>query len=160
MVDTSQSDPYSVPRQKMVEAQLRARGIRDERVLDAMLRVPRHEFIAEELRSQAYKDHPISIACGQTISQPYIVAIMLEDLRLQPWDVALEIGTGSGYLTAVMCRLVAHVYSIERHAELAETARGTLARLGCDNVAIAVGDGSMGWPEKAPFDAIIVSAAA
>jgi protein-L-isoaspartate(D-aspartate) O-methyltransferase len=144
----------------MVASQLRQRGIRDSRVLDAMAKVPRHEFVAEQYSLQAYEDHPIQIGEGQTISQPYIVARMLEALALHPSDVVLEIGTGSGYQTALLAELSRHIYSVERHAALAEMAGANLTRLGYRNVTISVGDGSHGVPEKAPFDAIVVSAAA
>jgi protein-L-isoaspartate(D-aspartate) O-methyltransferase len=144
----------------MVESQLRGRGIRDERVLAAMFRVPRHEFVSEEHRDQVYEDHPIPIGEGQTISQPYIVAIMLEALALTPSDIVLEIGTGSGYQTALLSELTRQVYSVERHEALARAARATLARLGFNNVEVFVGDGSRGLPDRAPFDAIVVSAAA
>jgi len=144
----------------MVESQLRGRGIRDERVLAAMFRVPRHEFVSEEHRDQVYEDHPIPIGEGQTISQPYIVAIMLEALALNPSDTVLEIGTGSGYQTALLSELTRQVYSVERHEALARAARATLARLGFNNVEVFVGDGSRGLPDRAPFDAIVVSAAA
>jgi len=154
------SDRFAAERQNMVGSQLRARGIRDERVLDAMARVPRHEFVAERYRDQAYEDHPIPIGEGQTVSQPYIVALMLETLLLEPSSSVLEIGTGSGYQTAVLAELAAHVYSVERHPQLAREAEATLARLGYNNVTILVGDGSQGLPTLAPFDAIVVSAAA
>jgi len=145
---------------KMVRQQLEDRGIRDQRVLEAMLEVPRHEFVVEELWSEAYEDHPLPIGAGQTISQPYIVAVMLQHLSLRPEDRVLEVGTGSGYATALLSRLCARVDSIERHAELAESARLVLARLGYSNVRIVVGDGALGLPQYAPFDAILVSAAA
>lgn len=151
---------YSNLRTEMVEAQLRSRGIRDPRVLDAMARVPRHEFTPEPYRSQAYEDHPLPIAEEQTISQPYIVAIMLEALALQPSDKVLEIGTGSGYVTALLAELAAHVVSIERHASLADEARQLLSAMGYQNVRIITGDGSAGFAECAPYDKIIVSAAA
>jgi len=144
----------------MVDSQLRARGISDERVLAAMLRVPRHLFAPERSRDQAYEDHPLPIAEGQTISQPYIVAIMLEALALLPADRVLEIGTGSGYLTALLAELVTQVISIERHPSLADSARRLLAGMGYDQVTVIAGDGSRGFPETAPYDAIIVSAAA
>lgn len=144
----------------MVESQLRARGIRDERVLAAMFRVPRHEFVPEEYRDQAYEDHPIPIGEGQTLSQPYIVAVMLEALALESSDVVLEVGTGSGYQTALLAELTKQVYSVERHESLARAAQATLIRLGYTNVEIVLGDGSHGLPERAPFDAIVVSAAA
>jgi protein-L-isoaspartate(D-aspartate) O-methyltransferase len=143
----------------MVRVQLAARGIHDRRVLEAMLDLPRHEFVPEALRDRAYEDHPLPIGAGQTISQPYIVAVMLEYLALQPTDLVLEVGTGSGYVTALLSRMCAEVYSVERHAELASVAETTLARLGYSNVKIRVGDGSQGWREYAPFDAIVVSAA-
>lgn len=144
----------------MVKAQLRARGVRDERVLAAMERVPRHEFAPEPYRNQAYEDHPLPIGEGQTISQPYIVAVMLEALALSASDRVLEVGTGSGYLTALLAELVAQVFSIERHGVLADTAGHLLRRLGYRNVKVIVGDGGNGFPEAAPYDAIIVSAAA
>lgn len=160
MSDRAQLDRFTLQRRQMVETQLRARGIRDERVLEAMARVPRHEFIAESFRDQAYEDHPIPIGENQTISQPYIVASMVETLWPQPSFKVLEIGTGSGYVTAVLSQLCHQVYSIERHASLAREAESTLTRLGYGNVKVMVGDGSLGAPEYAPFDAIIVSAAA
>jgi len=153
-------DALDVQRAKMVQAQVEARGIRDPRVLAAIRDVPRHDFVPEALRDQSYEDHPLPIGAGQTISQPYIVAVMLEHLALQPTDRVLEIGTGSGYATALLSRMCAEVYSIERHAELAAVAEATLARLGYSNVKVRVGDGRLGWPERAPFDAILVSAAA
>lgn len=152
--------PFAAQRQSMVSSQLRGRGIVDENVLSAMARVPRHEFVAEEYREQAYEDHPIPIAEGQTLSQPYIVALMLEALSLGPPDTVLEIGTGSGYQAALLAELTRHVYSIERHESLARAAETTLARLGYTNVTVLVGDGSQGLPEFAPFDGIVVSAAA
>src|SRR5712671_722126 len=152
-------DAFDIQRAKMVQAQLESRGIRDPRVLAAIRDVPRHEFVPEALQDQSYEDHPLPIGAGQTISQPYIVAVMLEHLALQPTDRVLEVGTGSGYVTALLSQLCAEVYSIERHADLAAQAQATLARLGYSNVTIRVGDGSQGWPEYAPFDAILVSAA-
>ena len=151
---------YSSLRQAMVDLQLRRRGITDERVLDAMLRVPRHEFAPQRYRDQAYEDHPLPIGEGQTISQPYIVAIMLEALALSPSDRVLEIGTGSGYLSAVLAELTAQVVSIERRAGLADAARQLLSAMGYNNIRVITGDGSRGFPEAAPYDAIIVSAAA
>ena len=153
-------DSFLAQRRSMVESQLRARGIRDERVLAAMLHVPRHEFVSAEYRDQVYEDHPIPIGEAQTLSQPYIVAIMLEALALNASDAVLEIGTGSGYQTALLAELTRQVYSVERHASLARTAQATLARLGYTNVEVVLGDGSHGLPERAPFDAIVVSAAA
>jgi protein-L-isoaspartate(D-aspartate) O-methyltransferase len=147
----------------MVRVQLAERGIRDPRVLEAMRKVPRHEFVPENFRQDAYGDHPLPIGEEQTISQPYIVAAMLEHLALhagdQNGDRVLEIGTGSGYVTALLSLLAAEVYSVERHAQLAALAESTLHRLGYRNVKIRVGDGSQGWAEYAPFDAILVSAA-
>jgi protein-L-isoaspartate(D-aspartate) O-methyltransferase len=143
----------------MVEQQLRRRGIRDERVLAAFARVPRHEFIAPELWREAYEDRPIQIGEGQTISQPYMHAAMLEAARIQPTDVVLEVGTGSGYQTALLAELAAEVFSIEIFPTLAERAQHTLARLNYTQIVIRVGDGSLGWPDAAPFDVIIVSAA-
>jgi protein-L-isoaspartate(D-aspartate) O-methyltransferase len=154
-----QRDSFDVQRENMVRMQLESRGLRDRRVLQAIRDVPRHEFVPEALRDQAYQDHPLPIGAGQTISQPYIVAAMLEHLALQPTDRVLEVGTGSGYVTALLSKLCAEVYSIERHADLALRAQATLARLGYSNVKIRLGDGSQGWPEYAPFDAILVSAA-
>jgi protein-L-isoaspartate(D-aspartate) O-methyltransferase len=159
----SESDSMREQREEMVRLQLAERGIRDLRVLDAMLRVPRHEFVAESLWQDAYSDHPLPIGEGQTISQPYIVAAMLERLALQTGDQkndrVLEVGTGSGYVTALLSLLWAEVYSVERHAPLASAAESTLQRLGYGTVKIKIGDGSQGWPEYAPFDAILVSAA-
>lgn len=143
----------------MVDQQLRSRGVKDERVLEAMARVPRHAFVPAEHQAAAYGDHPLPIGFGQTISQPYIVAFMTEALALQPEDRVLEIGTGSGYQTAVLAELAAEVYSIETVAELARRAASTLATLGYRNVHVRVGDGYRGWPEEAPFSKIIVTAA-
>lgn len=151
---------YSALRQRMVAGQLRARGISDERVLDAMLRVPRHEFALHRYRDLAYDDHPLPIGEGQTISQPYIVAIMLAALELSPTDKVLEVGTGSGYVTALLAELAASVFSIERHAALADSARELLGAMGYKNVRVLTGDGTHGFPDAAPYDAIIVSAAA
>jgi len=147
-------------RQFMVDTQLRARGISDPRVLDAMLRVPRDAFVSEPYRAEAYEDHPLPIGDDQTISQPYVVAVMLESLQLAPKDIVLEVGTGSGYVTALLAELAAQVFSIERHPELAANARTAIAALGYTNVQIFAGDGTLGLPAHAPFDAILVSAAA
>jgi protein-L-isoaspartate(D-aspartate) O-methyltransferase len=154
-----QHDPFHAQREAMVRTQLAARGIRDLRVLDAMRKVPRHEFVPETFRLDAYEDHPLPIGEEQTISQPYIVAAMLERLDLQATDRVLEVGTGSGYVTALLALLSAEVYSVERHAQLAASAESRLHRLEYRNVKIKVGDGSQGWAEYAPFDAILVSAA-
>jgi protein-L-isoaspartate(D-aspartate) O-methyltransferase len=150
---------FAAQRERMVRTQLAERGIRDVRVLAAMHEVPRHEFIPEPLRGDAYEDHPLPIGAGQTISQPYIVALMLQHLGLQATDRILEVGTGSGYVAALLSRMCAEGYSIERHAELATLAEQTLQRLSYSNVKIVVGDGSQGWSEYAPYDAILVSAA-
>jgi protein-L-isoaspartate(D-aspartate) O-methyltransferase len=147
-------------RELMVDSQLRDRGISDSRVLAAMLRVPRHEFVPEPYRAHAYEDHPLPIGDGQTISQPYIVALMLESLQLRPDDKVLEVGTGSGYVAALLAELAGQVFSIERHASLAERARSVLAILGYTNARVVTGDGAHGLLACAPFDAILVSAAA
>jgi protein-L-isoaspartate(D-aspartate) O-methyltransferase len=160
MTAVPQPDPWYPRRVAMVELQLRERGLRDARVLAAMEKVPRHEFVAPDLLDQAYEDHPLPIGLGQTISQPYIVAAMLEALALRPDDVVLEVGTGCGYQTALLCELCSRVYSIEVFPELAAFARQTLEGLGYRNVEVVVGDGTLGLPDKAPFDAIAVSAAA
>jgi protein-L-isoaspartate(D-aspartate) O-methyltransferase len=152
-------DPFRQQRDEMVRVQLADRGIRDHRVLDAMRQVPRHEFVPEAFRQNAYEDNPLPIGKGQTISQPYIVAAMLQHLALQPADRILEVGAGSGYVTALLSLLCAEVYSIERHAQLAASAESTLQRLQYRNVKIKLGDGHEGWPENAPFDAMLVSAA-
>ncbi len=154
------TDPASLHREQMIQFQLRQRGIRDERVLSAMARVPRHEFVAEPYRDKAYEDSPLPIGQRQTISQPYIVALMLELLAPSREKTILEIGTGSGYQTALLAELSRHVYSVERHPELAAVAGEVLSKLGYANVTLDVGDGSAGLPEHAPFDSIIVSAAA
>lgn len=160
MTDPVETNGFAVDRANMVSTQLRARGIRDERVLGAMARAPRHEFVAEQDRRLAYEDHPVPIANEQTISQPFIVALMLEALTLRGDEIVLEVGTGSGYQTALLAELSRYVYSMERHEELARTAAATLSRLGYQNLNVIVGDGSEGLPDRAPFDAIIVSAAA
>ncbi len=154
------TDVFTNLRQEMVERQLRLRGITDERVLEAMLRVPRHEFAPERFRDQAYEDHPLPIGEGQTISQPYIVALMLEALVLSPADRVFEVGTGSGYVTALLAEMVCEVISIERHPSLADHARQLLLDLGYRNIRVIAGDGSRGVLEFAPYNAIIVSAAA
>jgi protein-L-isoaspartate(D-aspartate) O-methyltransferase len=146
-------------RMKMVDTQIRSRGVSDARVLHAMETVPRHEFVPKGSINQAYDDHPLYIGHGQTISQPYIVALMTEVLELKERDRVLEIGTGSGYQAAVLSELVAEVYSIEIIEELGKEAAERLRRLGYDNVKVRIGDGYAGWPEEAPFDAIIVTAA-
>lgn len=144
----------------MVDSQIRSRNIKDERVLKAMGKVPRHLFVDEGLVDQAYNDNPLPIGERQTISQPYIVALMTEALDLREKDKVLEIGTGSGYQSAILAELAASVFSIERVATLAGRARRLLDYLGYYNVAIRVGDGTYGWREEAPFDAIIITAGA
>jgi protein-L-isoaspartate(D-aspartate) O-methyltransferase len=144
----------------MVETQLRQRGIHDPRVLAAMAKVPRHEFVEEIRREEAYADHPVPIAEGQTASQPYIIAAMLQAAEIKPEDRVLEIGAGSGYQTALLAELALQVHAVERYATLADHARSKLAAMGHTNVTIVVADGSLGWPDSAPYDAIIVSCAA
>ena len=146
-------------RQRMVTEQLKARGISDERVLNAMNKVPREEFVPPDSRAGSYEDGPLPIGYGQTISQPYIVAFMTEQLRLKRSDRVLEIGTGSAYQAAILAELVSEVYSIEIVEPLAKNAEATLQRLGYENVHVKIGDGYKGWPEAAPFDAIIVTCA-
>jgi protein-L-isoaspartate(D-aspartate) O-methyltransferase len=155
-----QSDRFAALRQNMVNAQLRGRGILDERVLAAMGKVPRHLFVGGEYQNRAYEDHPLSIGEGQTISQPYIVAFMLQALSLSGSETVLEIGTGSGYLTALLAELARQVYSVERIESLARAAEAILRHQGYSNIRLLVGDGSRGLVEYAPFDAIVVSAAA
>ncbi len=151
---------FETERNAMVEKHIEARGIRDPRVLDAMRTVPRHLFLPETLHPMAYRDHPLQIGCKQTISQPYMVALMTEMLALQPTDRVLEIGTGSGYQAAILAHLAGEVVSVERHPGLAEAARDKLRQLGYANVAVYVGDGTLGWPGRAPYDAILFTAGA
>lgn len=152
-------DPWAGQRERMVREQILQRGIRDPRVLEAMRKVPRHLFVPPELRERASRDCPLPIGYGQTISQPYIVAFMTEAARLTPESVVLEIGTGSGYQAAILAELARQVYSLERLAPLAARAQQTLASLGYRNVEVRQGDGYQGWPEHAPYDAIVVTAA-
>jgi protein-L-isoaspartate(D-aspartate) O-methyltransferase len=147
-------------REEMVAQQIAARGVRDERTLAAMRAVPRHLFVPEEFASQAYADHPLPIGHGQTISQPYIVGFMTQALDLDGSETVLEVGTGSGYQAAVLAEIVPRVYSIEIVAPLAQKSAQLLKDLGYTNVEVRAGDGYLGWPEAAPFDAIIVTAAA
>ncbi|MBI1796426.1 MAG: protein-L-isoaspartate(D-aspartate) O-methyltransferase [Candidatus Eisenbacteria bacterium] len=154
------SDPYAVARRRMVEEQLRERGIRDERVLAAMDDVPRHVFVDPAFVQRAYGDHALPTAEGQTISQPWIVARMLELLEVGPDDRVLEIGTGSGYQTALVARLAANVFSVERVPSLLRAAQQRLTDLGVKNVALRHGDGTLGWQEYAPYARVLVSAAA
>jgi protein-L-isoaspartate(D-aspartate) O-methyltransferase len=146
-------------REAMVASQIVDRGVRDPAVIRAMRKVPRHLFVPESYRASAYADHPLPIGEGQTISQPYIVAFMTEALRLKPADRVLEIGTGSGYQAAVLAEIVKDVYSIEIVESLGKRAEQTLSELGYPNIHIKIGDGYKGWPEKAPFDSVIVTCA-
>ena len=157
--DRAGQDPLLRARAAMVAEQIAARGVADSRVLDAMRGVPRHEFVPDALRDDAYEDTPLSIGYGQTISQPYIVALMTELARPAPGDRALEVGTGSGYQAAVLSRLVAHVFTVELLEPLARSAATVLQRLGYANITVRSGDGYLGWPEEAPFDIILVTAA-
>jgi protein-L-isoaspartate(D-aspartate) O-methyltransferase len=155
----TQASDFAAERQQMVQQQLVARGIHEERVLATMAKVPREEFVPADERAGAYTDHPLPIGYDQTISQPYIVAFMTEQLHPKPSDRVLEIGTGSGYQAAILAELVSEVYSIEIVEPLAKNAEATLQRLGYKNVHVKIGDGYKGWPEPAPFDAIIVTCA-
>jgi protein-L-isoaspartate(D-aspartate) O-methyltransferase len=151
---------YADLRRRMVTEQIISRGIKDERVIDALLHVPRHWFVPEEYAKIAYADSPLPIGHGQTISQPYIVALMTELLELEGDENVLEVGTGSGYQAALLAYLARQVHTIERHAELADKADAVLMRMGLINVVVHVGDGSLGLPKYAPFQAIMVTAAA
>jgi protein-L-isoaspartate(D-aspartate) O-methyltransferase len=155
-----QQDIFAIARERMVREQIEARGIKDPRVLAAMRKVPRHLFIDEALWPQAYNDYPLPIGEGQTISQPYIVALMTSALELKGDEKVLEIGTGSGYQTAILAELAKSVFTIERVDDLMLKAKKILDRLGYFNVAYKTGDGTLGWPEMAPFQGIIVTAAA
>jgi protein-L-isoaspartate(D-aspartate) O-methyltransferase len=157
--ETSQ-EQFAALRREMLEKQLRARGIRDPRVLSAMLAVSRHAFVLPESLAHAYDDQPLSIGEGQTISQPFMVAAMSEALELGGGERVLEIGTGSGYQTGILSLLAREVFTVETHSALAAAAHERLERLGYRNVQIRIGDGTLGWPEDAPFDAILVTAAA
>jgi len=154
------ADDLQTAKQKMLRVHLRGREIHDRRVLDAMGRVPREEFIGEELRSQAYADQALAIDCSQTISQPFIVALMSQALDLSGSERVLEIGTGSGYQTAVLAELAEEVISIERHEQLSADAGVALEELGYSNITLVVYDGTKGWPSRAPYDRVIVTAAA
>ena len=153
-------DEFAAARRRMVDTQIEVRGVTDPRVLAAMRRVPRHRFVPQSQWEQAYNDYPLPIGEDQTISQPYIVALMTEALELKETDRVLEIGTGSGYQAAVLAEMAAAVYSIDRLASLAEKAQKVLAELGYNNFHVKVGDGTLGWPKEAPFDAILVTAGA
>jgi protein-L-isoaspartate(D-aspartate) O-methyltransferase len=150
----------STPAQKMVSEQLVPHGVTDERVLRAMSEIPREEFISPRLRRHAYDDRALGIQCGQTISQPLVVALMTQAVAPKPDEIALEVGAGSGYQAAVLGRLCRKLITLEREPALAEHASATLRRLGFDNVEVAVADGSLGWPKEAPYDIILVAAAA
>jgi len=156
MVDTLTN--YAAEREAMVQRQIEGRGIRDPKILEAFRAVPREEFLADEYRDLAYGDHPLPIEAGQTISQPYIVALMIQAAEIKPGDKVLEIGAGSGYAAAVMSRIAGKVIAIERQHELVKVASERLERLGYDNVRILEGDGTRGCPDEAPFDAILAAA--
>src|SRR5437762_11148892 len=147
----AQLDHLAADRERMVERQIAARGVDDQRVLDAMRQIPREAFVAPGFEEFAYEDSPLPIAEGQTISQPYIVALMIEAAEVRPGDRVLEIGAGSGYAAAVLGQIVDRVYAIERHPSLGESARERFKKLGYDNIELRVGDGTRGWPEAAPF---------
>jgi len=154
------ADPYAQQRKEMIEHDIKGRGIKDKEVLEAMGKIPRQLFVDKSLMKQAYADHPLPIGEGQTISQPYVVALMTEALQLKPADKVLEIGTGSGYQAAVLAEIVNEVYTIEIRKPLADTATKRLEDLGYHNVHVKYADGYLGWKENAPFDAIIITAAA
>ncbi len=160
MKTNGEAAAFETERRVMVEAQLRRRGIRDPRVLDAMLKVPRHEFVAPALQGVAYEDRPLAIGASETISQPYIVAAMSEAARVQPGGKALEVGTGCGYQAAILAELGAKVLTLERNCQLAEAARARLARLGYSSVEVLCGDGTEGYAPAAPYQVILVTAAA
>ncbi len=150
---------FSQKREKMVESQIKNRGVKDPRILEAMKKVPRHRFVSREMIPYAYSDEPLSIGQGQTISQPYIVAYMTEILQLTGKERVLEIGTGSGYQAAILAEIVKEVYTIEILEELSLKAQKILRQLGYKNIYFKIGDGTLGWPEHAPYDGIIVTAA-
>lgn len=155
-----EEEAFREARERMVYRQIEQRGVRSPRLLDAMRRIPRHLFVPQDLRDRAYDDSPVPIGLGQTISQPYIVAAMTDLLQLQGDETILEIGTGSGYQAAVLGKMARSVHTIERHPELADQARAVLAELGYDNVFVHIGDGTLGWPSDAPYQGILVTAAA
>jgi len=154
-----EEDKYTALRDKMVRHQLEGRGFRNKKVIEAFYRVPRHYFAGDVLPDQAYGDHPLPIGEGQTISQPYIVALMTDALNLEGTERVLEIGTGSGYQAAILAELVKEIYTVERIAILQEKAKKALDSIGYSNIYYKVGDGTKGWPEKAPFGGIIITAA-
>lgn len=158
-VSMAEDDAFSIARERMVEEQIVARGIEDSRVIAAMRKVPRHRFVPATEAGHAYRDTPLPIGQGQTISQPYMVALMTQLADPRATDRVLEIGTGSGYQAAILAELVQHVYTVELEPELASTARSTLRELGYANVTVRAGDGYAGWPEQAPFDIVMVTAA-
>ena len=160
MTGSSAMDEYRVKRLKMVERDIKGRGVSDRKVLDAMSRIGRHLFVDSSFMDSAYEDHPLPIGEGQTISQPYVVALMTEALKLKPTDKVLEIGTGSGYQAAVLAEIVSEVYTIEIRKGLAEKSEKLLQKLGYRNIKVKYADGYNGWGEHAPFDAIIVTASA
>lgn len=151
---------YTQAREQMVQEQLVKRGVSDPLVLTAMSKVPRHEFVTDSLRERAYEDNPLPIGEGQTISQPYMIALMAETLKLAEGEKVLEVGTGSGYLSAILAEQGAQVCSVEMSERLARQAQATLRRLEYQNVSVLIGDGTLGWQAEAPFDAIVVGAAA
>ena len=151
---------FSKDRLDMVESQIKRRGINNERVLQAFRTIPRHLFVPEIYQADAYADHPLPIGNGQTISQPYIVALMTSTLKLMGNEKVLEIGTGSGYQTAILANLAKEVHSVERISQLSDLAERNLRVLGMDNIYLHVGDGSLGWPDTAPYDRILITAAA
>jgi protein-L-isoaspartate(D-aspartate) O-methyltransferase len=159
MIAGPENNAFARQRERMVEKDLKGRGISEPSVLSAVGRLAREDFVPESYRSQAYADCPLPIGMGQTISQPYIVALMTQELRLNNFCEVLEVGTGSGYQTAILAKLAKRVYTIERFAELSASAQAVLGRLGFANVEFCIGDGSFGWPEKRAFDRIIVTAA-
>ncbi len=159
MVSFDDKNRYAISRRTMIDSHLRGRDIRDARVLDTMERLPREYFLGDKYAANAYDDNPLPIGMGQTISQPYIVALMTQRLELSGGEEILEIGTGSGYQTALLAELAERVYTIERFNELSERAQAVLAKLDCCNIDFAIGDGSCGWPEDKQFDRIIVTAA-
>lgn len=158
MADPSLEQSYAEARDRMVERDLAGRDIDDPRVLSAFEAVPRHAFVSEDARDNAYDDRPLPIGQNQTISQPYIVALMTQLVRPQPDDRALDVGTGSGYQAAILAELVSHVYSIEIVPELGRESKSRLEKLGYENVTVRIGDGYQGWPEEAPFDVITLAA--
>jgi protein-L-isoaspartate(D-aspartate) O-methyltransferase len=160
MVSFEEKDKYVLERLRMVRDQIRSRGITDQGVLEAMSEIPREEFIPEAYRFQAYADGPVPIGLGQTISQPYIVSLMSQSLHVSGKCDVLEIGTGSGYQTAILAKIARKLYTIENHAQLSESAQAVLGRLGITNVDFYVGDGTCGWPEPRQFERIIITAAA